>query len=281
MSSGRLELRAFRDGERTVVRDRHEGPLRVLAALHPEGPEVNHQVLVHPPGGLVGGDRLELQVELAAGAHLLVTTPGATRLYRSRGDGIDGRDRASQHVVASLAPDARLEWLPLETLVYPGAQSASHLSFALAPGARMIGIDVLALGLPASEQPFVRGRHQQDLQITGVWRERGLIDAADQRLLRSPLGWAGRSVLATAWAAAGTAFSSADAHTLLDAGRAVVAVSSLRDQAGVTMPNPRVCVLRVLADRVEPAFDLLQRVWAAWRPAVMGRPACPPRVWRT
>ena len=80
---GRLQLDYRLDGRRTVGRDSHHGPLRVLKSLHPEGPGTCHHVLVHPPGGLAGGDRLELAVTLGEGAHALVTTPGATRFYRS------------------------------------------------------------------------------------------------------------------------------------------------------------------------------------------------------
>ena len=83
----------------------------------------------------------------------------------------------------------------------------------------MIGWDLLALGLPAAGQAFERGRFVQQLELPGAWLERGRIDAADARLLDSPLGWAGRRVLATMWFAAGSALQPARRDALLDGAR--------------------------------------------------------------
>ena len=79
----RLDLDYTLEAERSVARYLHQGPLRILQSLYPEGEAVCHNVLVHPPSALVGGDTLDMQVNVGAGAHGLVTTPGATRFYRS------------------------------------------------------------------------------------------------------------------------------------------------------------------------------------------------------
>jgi urease accessory protein len=262
-----------RDG-RTVVHDRHDGPLRVLRALYPEG-GVCHSVVIHPPGGIVGGDELALEIALGAGAHALLTTPGATRFYRSTG----AAATQSLHVVA--APGSRLEWLPLETIAYSGCEAINRLEFALAADAEMIGWDVTALGLPDSERPFDAGAFTQSIELPGRWLERGTIRADDRRLLDSPLGWAGRRVLATLWFAAGSALAAPRSEALLDAARAVVNAHALAARAGATSPQDGVIVVRALADRVEPAMDLLQRLWRAWRPLAWQLEATAPRVWST
>lgn len=271
----RLQIDYRRDGERTLSHDRHDGPLRVLQPLHPEGPGIVHHVLVHPPGGIAGGDTLELRLGLARGSHALLTTPGATRFYRSAGP------LARQDVEATLADGARLEWLPLETLAYSGCAAENRMRITLAPGAETIGWDILALGLPAAGAAFEHGSIVQHVEVPGLWLERGRIDAQDHRLLDSPLGWAGHRVLATLWFAAGAPLADARREALLETARAATTDHPLHATCGVTAPQPAVVVLRVLAPRVEPAMQLLAQVWARWREAAWALPACPPRVWRT
>jgi urease accessory protein len=263
----------LRDG-RTIAHDRHDGPLRVLRALHPEG-GVCHSVLVHPPGGVVGGDELAIALTLGEGAHALVTTPGATRFYRSAGA------TATQTLRVAAAGASRLEWLPLETIAYSGCLASNALRFELAAGAEMIGWDITALGLPESERPFEAGRFTQSIELPGRWLERGSIAASDDRLLDSPLGWAGQRVLATMWFASGDSLDPARSDALLDAARAAAAAHALAATTGATSPQQGVIVVRALAARVEPAMDLLQRIWRAWRPLAWGVAATAPRVWST
>ena len=263
----------LRDG-RTIAQDRHDGPLRVLRSLHPEG-GICHSVLVHPPGGIVGGDELAIELKLGEGAHALVTTPGATRFYRSAGA------TATQALRVVAGPASRLEWLPLETIAYSGCMAVNALRFELAPGAEMIGWDITALGLPESGRPFDAGRFTQSIELPGRWLERGSIAASDDRLLDSPLGWAGRRVLATMWFARGDSLDPARSDALLDAARAAAAAHPLAATTGATSPQPGVIVVRALAARVEPATDLLQRIWRAWRPIAWDLAATAPRVWST
>ena len=122
-----LQLDYRHEADRTVARHRHEGPLRILQSLYPEGDAVCHNVLVHPPGGLVGGDTLDLRISAADKAHGLITTPGATRFYRSDGE------LALQRTHITLTQEARLEWLPLEAICYNHCHAENHLTLTLAP----------------------------------------------------------------------------------------------------------------------------------------------------
>jgi urease accessory protein len=273
-----LRLDYTRDATRTRARSAHTGPLRVLKALYPEGHAVCHHVLVHPPAGLVSGDRLDVDAHLGTGSHALLTTPGATRWYRAKGaQGNPDAEVASQAVRLRVGENARLEWLPLETLVYDGARAVNRLDVELAPGAEMIGWDLLALGLPAADKPLTSGRLDQRIQIDGLWLEQARIDAGDRLLLDSPLGLAGQRALATAWLAWGSDPAEARVTQAIDAARALIEPSGVL--AGVTRAQPRLLVLRALADRTEPLFHLLRAVRGVWRAAAWDLPANEPRVW--
>ena len=268
-----LKLDYTLESQRTVVRYLHQGPLRILQSLYPEGDQVCHNVLVHPPGGLVGGDTLDIQVTVAEGAHGLVSTPGATRFYKS------GGHPALQQVVAHLADNAKLEWLPLEAIAYNDCEATNRAIFNLAPSAELITWDVTALGLPSSDMAFTQGHFQQHLEIPGVWLERGNIRGEDTRWLNSPLGLAGSKCLASLVFASGSAINSDRTTQALEAAREVIESHPLRLQAGITCAHPQVIVLRVMSPLVEPTMDLLKKVWAVWRHTLWALPSTPPRIW--
>lgn len=260
---------------RSLARFRHEGPLRILQSLYPEGDAVCHNVLVHPPGGLVAGDTLDIQVSAAAGSHGLITTPGASRFYRSEGE------PATQQTRLRVAAEARLEWLPLEALCYSGCNAHNRLSLEVAPGGELMGWDVTALGLPNAAQPFVAGSLQQHLEVPGVWLERGRIDAADALLLDGRLGLAGHRCLASLFFVAGAPLTRERRERALDLARTLIEADALAATAGATSPQAQVLVVRVLAPVVEPAMQMLRRIWTAWRQELWGRSSELPRIWST
>jgi urease accessory protein len=269
----RLSLDYTREGERSVARFRHDGPLRILQSLWPEGDGICHNVLVHPPGGLVAGDTLQVEVRAGAGSHGLVTTPGASRFYRSEGAA------AVQDVRIHAESGARVEWLPLEALYYSGCHAENRLRMQVDPGAELMGWDIAALGLPQAQQPFVRGSVLQHLELQDAWLDRGRIAAEDARLLDGPLGLAGHRCLASLFFASGDEIPRARREALLDTARAVIEAHALVRSAGATAPGPRMVVVRVLAPLVEPALQLLKAVRRAWRPLAWQLGTDEPRSW--
>lgn len=268
-----LALDYTRHAEKTVAHFRHSGPLRILQSLYPEGDAICHNVIVHPPGGLVGGDTLDLKFTAGPGAHGLITTPGATRFYRSTGE------PALQRTELSLQAGARMEWLPLEAICYSGCLAENRLTMRLAPGAELIGWDVTALGLPAASLPFASGSFCQHIEVPGVWLERARLKASDTLLMDSPLGLAGQRCLASIFFVAGSKLERHRRQQALDVARQVIEAHALCATAGATSPDGQVVVVRVLAPLVEPAMTLLKQVWQAWRGHFWQQSATTPRIW--
>jgi urease accessory protein len=259
---------------RTVLHHEHTGPLRILKSLYPEGESVCHNVIVHPPGGLVGGDELDIRVRVDAGAHGLISTPGATRFYAA------DDAPATQRVTLALEPGARLEWLPLETIAYPGCRANNLWRAELAGDAELLAWDVCALGLPAAGQAFTSGHFHQRLEIPGLWLEQATMDAGDTRLMDSPLGLAGQRCLGTMVLASGQALVRERRERLLEVAREALQALPATVMAGATSPNPNMVVIRAVAPVVEPLMAGLQQVWASMRAAAWQLKAPAPRIWR-
>lgn len=270
-----LDISYTPERQRTVARHNHNGPLRLLQSLYPEGDGICHNVLVHPPGGLVGGDTLDMHVTASGNAHGLLTTPGATRFYRSAGD------LALQRTQIDLHDQARLEWLPLEALAYNQCHAENRLTLNLAPQAECMGWDVTAFGLPSASLPFEQGSLLQHIEVPGVWLERGRIDASDKRLMDGPLGLAGQRCMASLFFVSGSPLERPRREAALELARELLGAHLLQASAGVSCPNPQVMVLRVLSPLVEPTMTLLRQVWVGWRAHFWQLPAVSPRIWST
>lgn len=279
-----LSLGFRHDGVRTVLGRRwHRGPLRIQKLLYPQACGPCHALLVHPPSGIASGDVLKLDVEVATRAAVLMTTPGASKWYRSRGHGASAR----QEIVLKVDAGGALEWLPQEAVVHVGAHAAQSLQMRLQPGARLLGWDLVQLGLPARGERFLSGRWAQHLSLelggVPVWQESGVLEG-DDRLLTAPQGLDGLPVFGTLWACAPD--WPADAENLLEAVRALLPrpEGPLVDvrAAATWLPAPaHLLLVRGIAPQVEALRCLFQQVWALLRPAVIGAPPQTPRIWAT
>jgi urease accessory protein len=271
-SSWRAELElsfAAREGRTILSEKSHCGPLQIQKALYPESPRVCHVALLHPPGGIAGGDSLEVGVRLGPQAHVVMTTPGATKWYRCP------RDAARQRLRFSLAAGAALEWLPRETILFDGSMVSTDLDVELAAGAQFLGWEIWCFGRRASGERWTAGglRSSSVIRQAGrpLWSERADL-AAGGGFGASPVGLAGYSVSATL-VAAGAKIDSA----LLIACRTMLPRD--RDsRAGVTA-LPNVLLARYLGHSSQEAFHWFASLWRVLRPAQLGLPAVAPRLW--
>ncbi len=263
------ERRAVHDGGRTVLAARrHDGPLVVQKSLYPEGEAVCHNIIVHPPAGIVGGDRLEIDARVGAHGHAMLTTPGAGKWYRSAGAW------AQQDIRFAIHDAACLEWLPQETIVFNGALARLNTEVKLDADARYIGWEIFCLGRGEGER-FQRGQCHTSASISRsgklLWLERGGIDAGGQ-LMRAAAGLNGQTVCGTLVAAA------YNVHAIdMQACRALTARSG--DTAVTRLPG--VLIARYLGNSSEAAKQYFVSLWTMVRPVVAGRAAVVPRIWST
>lgn len=252
-----------------LTRNRHFGPLLVQKTLYPEGPDTCHVAVLHPPGGVAAGDRLRIDVALLERSRVLVTTPGATKWYRSEGA------VAHQDVRLALAADAVLEWLPREGILFDAANVSTSLEVTLAPGAGYVGWDITSFGRRASGERWRTGRLRTRTSIRRtnhlLWSETADVDAAGG-FARSSVGLSGASVCGT-MVVAGYAIPS----DLLGACRETLCAEA-GARLGLTR-LPELLVARYLGDSTEAVFEWFGGLWAVLRPVLTARAACAPRVW--
>ena len=256
-----LDLRFATSSGRSFLDKKHSnGPLVVQKPLYPEGPEVCHAIVVHPPGGIAGGDELVVRTETKSESAALLTTPGAGKWYRSAGPW------ASQRLQFKV--DGRLEWLPRETIVFDGARARLECEVDLARDARFIGWEVVCLGRRGSGERFAKGELKLETRVRRegrlVFYEKGRIEGGG-RLMSAAAGLGGKSVFG---AMMFTGFEDMNALRKVGGNFAFTRL-------------PDLGIARYLGDSGEEALQGFARIWSQVRPAILGREAIPPRIWST
>ena len=267
----RLALEYTLQGGRTTLSGReHSGPLLVQKALYPEGDAVCHSIILHPPGGIAGGDALQLKLRLGVGAAALLTTPGAGKWYKSVGP------RASLKQEFDIGRGAVLEWLPQPAIVFAAARAETRTEIRLHQEGLYMGWEVTCMGRSASGERFDSGELRQRTEIwqqgRRLWCEYARL-AGDDSMLAAQAGLAGCSVSATLIAA-----GKEIRKDLLDSCRSIVPEAG--ERSGITL-LPRVLLARYLGASSEAAMHYFTALWTLLRPALTGRSAVPPRIWAT
>lgn len=262
-----LQLRYGQRHGRTVpILRQHQGPLRVQKHfVQPDG-SCQH-IILHPPGGIAGGDVLALDIALEQDADVLITSAGAAKWYNGFGQA------AQQTLTVNLAPHSRLAWLPLETIVFDGAQVQSQNRFDLQPDAALLWGEVVCFGRPAGDKPFQQGYWRQS---TEIWRQQQLLWcehtslAANDPLWQSAIGLGGHSVIATLlWTG-----------QIPETCHQQILALPCKGEAGATQ-LPEVWLARFMGDSAEAAWHWLRAARELLYPHTHQRHADTPRIWRT
>lgn len=271
----RLQYQVIDSRTRLVARS-HRGPLLVQRVFHPENAAADaawsepcHTYIIHPPGGIVSGDELALDVELAPRSHALLTTPAAGKFYRRGGQRIA---RLSQTFKVS---GAALEWLPQENIFYPNAAAELSTVVRLQQDARFIGWEIGCMGLPVNDATLADGAVRQCIEL---WRDDRLLLMERIRIERSSLasrwGLAGQSSLGS-WIATGAG------ERELALARQLAERADCRELMLACTLIDGVLICRALASRADQLRQIFIELWRATRPLLLGRAAVAPRIWAT
>lgn len=267
--SAALDLGFKVQGDRTILAHRaHHGPLMVQKPFYPEGHPC-HVYILHPPGGIVGGDQLDISTKIHPSAHAVLTTPAASKFYRSAG--IHAKQKQHLHI----AKDAALEWLPQETILFSGCYGEISTRVDLSEGARFIGWEVLCLGRPSCGETFGQGdvRHQFEL-----WRDNQPIFIERTRFQ------GGSPIFNSQWGLVGQPVMGTMILVPVDKKE----FEQLRNTIKISAPTlfsvtllGDVLVCRFLGNETQQARKHFTQVWEIMRPKILDRPHCPPRIWYT
>ncbi len=260
-----LHLGFVRRKAKTFLEQRkHRGPLTVQRPFYPEG-GLCHVYLLHPPGGIVAGDRLLIDVHAACNAEALVTTPAAGKFYRSTGE------LATQTVSLKVDKGAVLEWLPQETIIYQGARLQSKVNIELAGDVRFIAWEILALGRPASGEGFECGEALLNWRIfrngKPLFLEKIRLDA---EAYTANWGLNNHSTCGTLFACSATKEHLTSIRNLIDEKKGL----------GVTLIDD-LLICRASDDKTEPVRKFFENVRDVIRNDIVQRQSFAPRIWAT
>lgn len=262
---------------RSVLKVReHKGPLLVQRALYPEGPDICHVAVLHPPSGIAGGDNLDIQVHVAEGANATVFAPGATRWYKSNGR------QATQTVHLHVAKGSRLDWLPLENILFEEADAVSRTFIHLDSGAAAIGWDAFQLGRVNKPNYWDVGSVATEtrLLVDGkpLWIDQGIINATDS-VRQSISGLSGFPVHAVLWCFG----PRLEIEQYDELTKQLPWLPELRGASTLIPHNEHeaLYLVRCLGVHMEEVRAVLEQAWTYLRQQVLKTPATPLRLWAT
>jgi urease accessory protein len=270
----RLSLGFADDAGATRLVDReHFGPLLVQKPLYPEGREVCQVVIIHPPGGVVGGDELEIIAKVGASANAQITTPGAAKWYKANGH------VSHQNIRLDVSAGGSLEWVPQETIFFDNAHVELDHRVLLEKDASYISCEILCFGRTAFGESFSGGQIRQRTRIHRdgklVWFEQ-LRVLGGSPAMKASLILANSTVCATL-IAVGKAVPGALLH---EAREGASAIANGAGCFGISQ-SKQIVVARYLGDSSETARRLMLHAWGLLRPAMLGRQLAVPRLWNT
>lgn len=267
----------------TLSRCRHKGPLYVQKPFYPEGRDCAHIYLLHPPGGMVSGDTLSIEITAEDNTNAVITTPGAARAYRARPQ-LTGMTQAQvQNITLRMGNSATIEWFPMETIIYDGAAAELNTHIELTEGSQFFGWEVTCLGLPASQALMQQGFFTQHYKIMRdglpVFIDYLHFDASNAALFNSSAGMQGKTVSGF-FVASNDRLSGEENARLLDSMRLMLEENSFAKLVAISHVKG-FFVIRYLGSSANEARKIFTELWDMLRPSILNKSSCHPRIWLT
>lgn len=261
-----LKFRWSEDKTRLVPVRRY-GPLSVQRPFYPEQ-QVCHTYLLHPPGGVVGGDRLDLKIHCEPHVSALVTTPGATKFYHS------AQHSARVNQKLRLDASSSLEFLPQENIYFPGALVNAHTEVLVDEDSSLLLWEKHCFGRPVNGESFDKGRLKTRLDII---QHQQLVFSETQRIdhdeIKRASGLRNNPVMGTL-----AILSARLDKSLIETCRQVKYSDGI---AGITQPIESLLLVRYMGSSTRVLNSYFVELWEQIRVGVMHRSPCHPRIWNT
>ena len=261
---------AIRHGKTCLINKNQFGPLTIQKSFYPEGP-VSHNYILHPPSGVVGRDKLFLNIESEDGSHALITTPGATKFYRSKNE-----ERSYVSNKLKINRNSKLEWLPQQNIFFNGAHTDIETSIDVEDGGMFIGWDINCFGRPANKEFFSLGsiNSQTSIHLDGKLTLIDQIYIDNTYSINLSSGLRGMPFQATLIAA------KCD-NVLLDYINVFLKEKiGKKENFGVTLLDG-ILVLRTIGEKSEFIIKMLKMVWDVLREKWLELTTNYPRIWNT
>jgi urease accessory protein len=215
-------------------------------------------VMVNTGGGMTGGDRFAIDIDVGAGARLMAGTAAAEKIYRS-----SGAD-AEMDIRLNLGEGAQLAWLPQETILFDGARLCRRIDIELAAEASLIMAEAVVFGRAAMGETMEQGafadRWRLRRQGRLIFADGVRLDGAVAAKLAAPAVTAGGIAVATVLIAPAAEAQLAAIRGLQCAGEVGISawngvtVARLVARDGAALRHDMIAVLAALGQR-------LPRLW--------------------
>jgi urease accessory protein len=261
---GRLTAVAGPAGGRTVLRSLHsEGTLKAMRAHHldPMLPAMAFLTISSPGGGVLQGDRLEIDISIEEGGQLHVGTTSATRIYGMPSGAAEARTNFN------VARGAYGEYVPDPFIPYAGSRFTGRARHVVAEGGALILAEVVGPGRQARGESLAYDFFNSDTEVRRpdgslLFRDTTRLCPTDQL---ASLGLLGE------WQAVGTLYAIASGVDASVFDSTMARCEEIGVLAGCSeLPNAAGMWFRVMAPDAPSANDAVRAAWAAARLQILG-----------